>query len=209
MLPRLASAKGNDKFLFNELLERGWKYSLIFALLVTSAGVPLAYEFTNFFFGDLYANSVVTLQILLCGAAFAYMVNFLQTVIISIDKQKILISVAISGLIINVILNYFAIKMYGYVGAAIVTILVEAIVFVLFSYYTLKISAARGLITQLLKVTGCWLLPAIPIMLMPVDNISYVRALLWASGFIVLLRFTGVINDQEWSRLTMVFQNIK
>jgi O-antigen/teichoic acid export membrane protein len=141
--------------------------------------------------------------------AFAYMVNFLQTVIISIDQHKVLVSVAISGLILNIAFNYIAIQMYGYVGAAVVTVLVQALVFTLFGYYIIIKSAGTHFIVQLVKVISCWLLPAIPVMIISVDISSYVRALLWSLGFVVLLRITRAINDDEWRGFALVFQKIK
>ena len=176
---------------------------------MASVGVPLSYNFTDLFYGEQYAESVIALQVLLYGVAFAYMVNFLQTVMISIDRQKVLVSVAIFGLLLNVTLNYFAIRAYGYVGAAVITVIVEALVFLVLSHYIINAAVGSSLIFQLLKVIVCWLLPAIPAMLMAFDISNYIRALLWSFGFIVLLRLTRAINDNEWGRFVMVFQNIK
>jgi O-antigen/teichoic acid export membrane protein len=209
MLPRLSSSKSGDSTIFKEMVTQGWKYSLILALLVISVGVPLSYNFTDLFYGELYTESAITLQVLLYGVAFAYMVNFLQTVMISIDRQKVLVLVAVLGLVLNVALNYIAIELYGYVGAAVVTVIVEALVFMVLSYYIISVSVGSSLIFQLLKVIACWLLPAIPVMFIAFDLSNYIRASLWSFGFIVLLRLTRAINDKEWGRFSMVFQSIK
>ena len=209
MLPRLSSTKGGGSTIFNEMVTQGWKYSLILALLVTSVGVPLSSDFTYLFYGELYRESTIILQVLLYGVAFAYMVNFLQTVMISIDRQKVLVMVAMLGLVLNVLLNYFAIQRYGYVGAAVVTIVVEALVFMGLSYYIIRASVGSGLIIQLLKVVVCWLLPAIPALLMSFDNLNYILALLWPISFVVLLRLSRVISDDDWGRFSMIFQRVK
>ena len=208
MLPRLSLSKSGDSTLFREMVTQGWKYSLILALLVASVGVPLSSDFTLLFYGELYLKSVIALQVLLYGVAFAYMVNFLQTVMISIDKQKVLVSIAIFGLVLNVTLNYSAIQTYGYVGAAVVTVIVEALVFMALSYYIIKVSIGNSIIFQLLKVIACWSLPAIPAMLISFDISNYVRALLWSSGFVVLMRSTKAIDDQEWQKCTLAFQKL-
>jgi len=209
MLPRLSLSKNSDSEVFEEIITQGWRYLLILALLVISIGMPLTYDFIDMFYGELYVESAITLKILLYGVAFAYMVNFLQTVMISIDKQKILVSIALFGLILNVLLNYIVIQRYGYVGAAVVTVIVEALVFLMLSYYIISICVESSLILQLLKVTACWLIPVIPAMLIPIDIPNYVRALFWSIGFIVLLRLTKAINDQEWMKFAMVFHNLK
>lgn len=208
MLPRLSSCKKGDG-IFNGLVTLGWKYTLILALTVTAVGVPLSGEFIDIVYGNLYSNSAISLQILLYGVAFAYMVNFLQTVLISIDQHKVLISVAILGLILNIALNYIAIQMYGYVGAAVITVLVQALVFMLFGYYILNVSTGENFIFLLLKVAGCWVLPAIPTMMVSDDISKYVHSLLWSFGFVVLLRLTRVITDDEWHSFTLALQKIK
>lgn len=209
MLPRLSSSKSGDSTIFKKMVTQGWKYSLILALLVTSVGVPLSYNFTDLVYGEQYMESAIALQVLLYGVAFAYMVNFLQTVMISINRQKVLVSVAVFGLVLNVALNYIVIQSYGYVGAAVVTVIVEALVFMALSYYIISISVGSSLILQLLKVTACWLLPAIPAMFISFDASNYVRALIWSIGFIVLLRLTRVINDHEWRLFTAYIPHTK
>ena len=209
MLPRLSSSKSADSAIFKEMVTQGWKYLLILALLVTSVGVPLSYDFTDLVFGQQYMESAIALQVLLYGVTFAYMVNFLHTVMISINRQKVLVSIAVFGLVLNVALNYIVIQSYGYVGAAVVTVIVEALVFMVLSYYIISISVGSGLILQLLKVIACWLVPAIPVMLISFDISNYIRALLWSLGFIVLLRLTRVINDHEWRLFTAYIPHTK
>ena len=75
MLPRLSSCKVGDGNIFKGLVTQGWKYTLILALLVTAVGVPLSSEFVDIVYGDLYVNSSISLQILLFGVAFAFMVE--------------------------------------------------------------------------------------------------------------------------------------
>jgi O-antigen/teichoic acid export membrane protein len=206
MLPRLSSGRSGDSRIFKEMVGQGWKYSLILALLVASVGIPLSHDFTYLFYGELYLESVISLQILLYGVAFAYMVNFLQTVMISIDRQKTLVLIAIFGLTFNVVLNYFAIQKHGYVGAAAVTLIVEALVFLLLGYYIIKASVGSRIIMELLKVIACWLLPSVLVIFVSFDISNYIRALLWSIGFVILLRLTRSINDEEWNRFSTIIR---
>lgn len=208
MLPRLSRSHGADKKTFETLLAQGWKYSLIFALIVTAVGLPLAADFTNIIYGASYAQSIIALQILLCGAAFAYMVSFLQTVIISIDKQKILVAVALIGLGLNVILNLFAIRRYGYAGAAAVTIFVEAIVFGLLSYQFSKQSPGSSPVIVLLKTTACWAVAAIPVASLLMDAAGFVKAITWGMLFVIFLRISKVIDDSEWDQAVTFFKRL-
>ena len=210
MLPRLSASLGDqNRGEFNELVTQGWKYSLIVALCVTAFGVPLAYELTELFYGNQYIRSAVTLQILFFGVIVAYMVNFLQTVMISAHMQNKLVVIAMSGLVMNVAINYFAIRSHGYVGAAAVTVLVESIVFLMLGYYIVRLSAGAAFVGGLLKIIVCWVVSAAPVLLVLDDMPRYMSSGLWVAGFVLLLRAVNVVTDQEWRHIASVFQGAK
>lgn len=208
LLPRLSSNKDGDREQFNVLVAQGWKYVLILAFLVTAVGVPLSSEFVAIVYGESYADTDTTLQILLYGVAFAYMVNFLQTVLISLNLSKVLVTIALLGLFLNVIFNYFAIHAYGYIGAAAVTVLVQALVFMMFAYYIVKVAVGKKILLQLTTVVICWLLAAVPDLILVDGLSSIIHALIWSITFAILLRVTKVINDNEWQNFSSFFRKI-
>ena len=101
--------------------------------------------------------------------------------------------------------DYFAIQKHGYIGAAAVTLIVEALVFLLLGYYIIKASVGKGIIMELMKVIACWLLPVL-VIFVSFDISNYIRALLWSIGFVILLRLTRSINDEEWNRFFTIIR---
>ena len=194
---------------FSLLVGKGFKYVLILALVVMAAGIPLAKIVTGIVYGSDYTRSAITLEILLYGIAFAYLVNLLQTVMISINRQNALVVIAMIGLVLNIAMNVVAIHLYGYVGAAVVTVIVEALVFVLLYSYLFMISPADRLPARGPTLTvGCWLLIAVMIMLSAESLPGYVQSLVWVAGFVVMIRILGVIEDAEWQHAVSFMRHL-
>lgn len=131
-MPRLARLFIDNKTEFMSLLEDGLKYVIILAILVAINGIFLSNPVILLTFGDQYVDSVNSLKILLAGMAFVFVINFLQTAMISIDMQKIVLYISLFGLTMNVVVNLILIPLYGYIGAAIATVVTEGLICVIF-----------------------------------------------------------------------------
>jgi O-antigen/teichoic acid export membrane protein len=199
-LPRMALLNTEDFTGFSGLVRQGWKFSLLLALFVTAAGVPLASDFITIFFGASYSKSVLVMQILLFGAAFAYMVNFLQTVMISSNNQNTLFFIAMGGLVLNVVLNYFLIHLYGFVGAAVVTVFVEGVVFVALGRQVYIRIEGKKHISVLIKALLCWVLLGVFVFMAMRDMSAYVQSALWSIGCVVIWRLLKIVDNDEWER---------
>ena len=209
LLPRLSAGCGEDRETFSLLVGNGIKYVLILALVVMAAGIPLVTDVTGIVYGGDYTRSAITLEILLYGIAFAYLVNLLQTIMISINRQNALVVIAMIGLVLNIAMNVVAIHFYGYVGAAVVTVIVEALVFVLlYGYLFMRSPADRLPARELVLAVGCWLLIAVMIMLAAENLPGYVQSLVWVAGFVVMIRMLGIIEDAEWRHAVSILRRV-
>jgi len=127
-MPPLARLFIENKNEFMSLFEDGLKYIIIAAIIVGINGILLSEPIILLTFGEQFIDSVNTLKILLAGMVFVFTIYFLQTVMISIDMQKILLYISLLGLAMNVIVNLILIPSYGQIGAAIATISVEGLI---------------------------------------------------------------------------------
>jgi O-antigen/teichoic acid export membrane protein len=134
-MPRLSTLFKKSIASFQHLMIRGMKYVFCLSLLITINGVILSDKIITIFYGNAYSNSIISMNILLVGALFVFTLNFLHMVMISMDKQRVILSLAIFGLFLNVILNIFLIQKYGYLGAAFATVAVESILLRKYNFY--------------------------------------------------------------------------
>lgn len=131
LMPRLSQYYKTNHMAFKELFSNGLKYIIILGLIVTTNGLLLSKTIIPILFGIEYNMASISLNILLIGIIFSYIINFLNTALITMDLQKIMLQIAVFGLVCNVALNFIFIPFYGYVGAAWATIIVQGIVMII------------------------------------------------------------------------------
>lgn len=85
-----------------------------------------------------YANSALTLQILIFATGIIFFSNIFNSVAYSIGKQKSLVWPNIIFALANVVLNLIFIPVYSYVGASIATVVTEFMVLLVIYYIVSK-----------------------------------------------------------------------
>ena len=197
LLPRLSSLFTKDMNLFSELMNRGFKYVFVMSLLVIGNGIILSGNIILLLYGEEYRQSVVALNILLFGIAVVFPINYLQTVMIAVDKQKMIFVFAIIGLIANVIMNIFLIQKYGFVGAALATVAAEALVFCLLIKITSNYQARRFWWKAFMKPLIAALIPLAIIEAAMFTNHPLAKAIVFNIAFVILLAALRFFDDDE------------
>jgi O-antigen/teichoic acid export membrane protein len=125
--PFLLKSKNNTHIFFNLVN----KYFLVF--LSGSILVIIPFWFISPLFilvkAD-FAASILPFRILLLSLPFFFTTSFLQWILITLGKQKYLMTVYLVSTIVNIILNIIFIPQYSYVACAIITLVSEAVVFI-------------------------------------------------------------------------------
>jgi O-antigen/teichoic acid export membrane protein len=129
-MPRLSRLFKQDETVFRTLVGDGIKYVFLIAVIVALNGVVLSEFVVPLFFGEEFAASIASMRLLLLGVPFAFCLNFLQMAMISMDRQKVVFQTTAIGLVLNVLLNLLLIPSIGYRGAALSTVIVEALLLV-------------------------------------------------------------------------------
>jgi len=135
LYPRLSQLFVLNKKAHFLLSSRAAKYMFVISLPILICGILLSKNIINTLFGEGFQNSVDALQILLVGVVFVFQIRLFQIILNSIDKQKIVMYVGLTGLIVNVFLNLLLIPRYGFKGAAATTVMSELMVFGIYYFY--------------------------------------------------------------------------
>lgn len=142
-----------------------------------------------------FKGTDVALKLILIAMFFSFLNTLFTFALISIDKQSLLLVINLIGAAFNVITNLIFIPEYGFIGAAITTIITEIIVlagtyiamkkyanFKIFDLTSLKIlfsGALMGLTVYLLQpITYTWLENANVLILVPIGGIIYAGSIL-------------------------------
>jgi len=135
LYPRLSQLFVLNKKAHSLLSSRAAKYMFVISFPILILGILLSKNIINILFGEGFQNSVVALQILLVGVIFVFQIWLFQTILNSIDKQKVVMYIGLTGLIVNVFLNLLLIPRYGFKGAAATTVMSELMVFGIYYFY--------------------------------------------------------------------------
>lgn len=150
-----------------KVLRKSTQFMFLLALFIAILITILAYRIIPLIWGSGFSQSVISIQILIWGGAFAFFTPIATHTLIAINKQKIPAYIYLAGLLINVILNLILIPKFSYVGASISVLLSEFVMasFALFYIFqnlkfnpfpkqTLRIllvSLLTGILTWLIK----------------------------------------------------------
>jgi O-antigen/teichoic acid export membrane protein len=114
--------------------------------------VVLAQPIILFFGGEQYVpNSVIALQVLIFFLPFSYINSVTQYVLIAVNQQRFLTYGFIIGASFNILANLVMITLFGYVGAALVTIFSEIILLIPFMYGVRRYIGSVPLLSLMLK----------------------------------------------------------
>jgi len=138
LYPRLSQFFILSKKAHLALSLKGAKYMLIISLPVLVCGIILSNNIITTLFGEEFQNSIIVLQILFLGVLIVFQIWLFQTILNSIDKQKVVMYISLIGLVINISLNLLLIPRYTFKGAAVTTVLSELTVFIIYYLYLYK-----------------------------------------------------------------------
>jgi O-antigen/teichoic acid export membrane protein len=129
ILPRLSELYPTNPGHHQRLATKSVKYMFIGGLPVLTYGILFSDFLINFFFKGEFAPAVVTLQILFLGIAFEYPNWMVNSTLISMNRQRVIMFLGLVGLGSKIILNLLLIPRYGYNGSAVATVIAEFIIF--------------------------------------------------------------------------------
>lgn len=209
LLPRLSWMYRHRSDQYRELGHSAVKTLFTLGIWVAALGCFFSERIITLVYEATYLPSIPTLQILFAGFLFLYPIWMLHTILISSEKQRVVMITALFGLVINVIFNYIYIPRYGANGAALVTVVSQAVqtisvvIYLSRSGLTLPFFPIFGkaIVSVLITLGLLSLLPDMADWL-----IAVLGTALYISGLIVLKTFGtrefGVVREQ----LTVLFK---
>jgi O-antigen/teichoic acid export membrane protein len=179
------------------LFESFLRYLLLIALPIAIGIWSIADKVITFLYSNAYASSTQVLQIIIWVIPLMYLSEYLGYIVIIGNKEGRVARAIIISTTFNIALNLFLIPRYGYVAAAIMTVVTEGIL-VLLHLWTL-----RGMV-NIPKLTSVVLRPVLAGALMGVLVISikaylplFLTISIGAVAYITLLFAFRVIKKDE------------
>ncbi|HEV3479802.1 MAG TPA: flippase [Gaiellaceae bacterium] len=125
VFPLLAAAvRGGDAA---DVVRKAFSFLLLMGVPLALALVVLAEPLVALVAGEGFEAAAVPLRILAPALVFTFVNAVFAAVLIALNRQRALILVSLAGLALNVLVNLYAIPRFGYVGAAVTTVISEGI----------------------------------------------------------------------------------
>src|SRR5215211_1666576 len=111
----------------DDVIRKSFSFLLLVAAPLALALVVLADPLVRLVAGDGFEAAAVPLRILAPALVFAFVNAVFASLLIALNRQRALIVVSAAGILLNVVANLYAIPRYGYVGAAVTTVISEGV----------------------------------------------------------------------------------
>ena len=125
LFPRFSILHQGSNSSIRGLTERGCKYLVALAIVITLIGVIGANHWIAILYGPGYGHAALALQILLLSTIFMFVWVVFVVLLNSINHPGIPLVGVLLGAATNTLLNFFLIPDYGYVGASVATVIAD------------------------------------------------------------------------------------
>src|SRR3989344_2650207 len=119
-LSRLVKANVNE---FTKVVERGLSAVMLMAIPLVVSILLTAEQISNLFYGDAYLGSAASLRILSLTLLLTFPATVLIHSLFAHNKQKDLVPFWTFGSVLDVILNWLMIPVFGIIGAAVSSVI--------------------------------------------------------------------------------------
>ena len=137
LLPVMSNYFKTSRVSLNKLYQHSVRYMYLLALPITVGTILLSKRIIFMIYGVEYLHSARVLSILIWAELFIFVEVIMSHMLLSINKQKIILFTAGIGATINVVLNFLLIPGMSDTGAAIATVASD-IYFVISAAYFLS-----------------------------------------------------------------------
>lgn len=110
-----------------DMIRKAFSFLLLIGVPLALALVALADPLVALVAGDGFEAAAVPLRILAPAVVLTFVSAVFSGVLVALNRQRALIAVSLAGITINVLANLYAIPHFGYVGAAVTTVISEAL----------------------------------------------------------------------------------
>lgn len=144
-LPRFSAYFGReDQSAYFILLNKVFEAQIIILFPCVAGLFMLSKEIILLVAGEAYVAGYVALKILSISLAFAVLASFFcNCVLLPQKKEKVCLIASVISAAVNLLLNFIAIPLFGYNGAASTTLLSECIVFMIYVAESRKLCTIR------------------------------------------------------------------
>ena len=125
VFPLLAAAVRGE--CADDVVRKSFSFLTLIAVPAALALIAFADPLVALVAGDGFEAAAVPLRILAPALVFAFVNAVFASLLIALNRQRALILVSAAGILLNIVVNLYAIPRFGYIGAAVTTVISEGV----------------------------------------------------------------------------------
>ena len=180
-----------DKEKFRNMLQKSITSILLIALPITSGIFFLSQEIISLLYGEAYLGATSSLQILSLSILTTFPLSLIANAAFALNEQKNLIIFGVAGVILNAVLDFALIPIYGILGCAIAT-LVSQIISNTFLWMRIKHLNYFAVFPYLAKIILSTIIMSISLLILVYYNFSIILIIPYAIiiyfGLLIILK---------------------
>jgi O-antigen/teichoic acid export membrane protein/glycosyltransferase involved in cell wall biosynthesis len=199
LYPAFSRRYGRGETTLVQLYEAGLKYLLLIGLPIAAGIFWTADRWVQLFFGQDFMPAAPVLAVLVWVIPLAFVSEFMRYALLATDQEKTAVGGLSLAIVTNVGLNLWLIPTYGIVGAAVVAVITEGLLVLL---YALSLRAElksihfnravfRPILATLILLVTLWIGPRPLIWQLFISGAAYALAIL----------FLRILTPFEWQAL--------
>jgi stage V sporulation protein B len=199
ILPAASEASSlKDKNLLKSYVNQLYRY-VVLLILPICAGVSIFAEpIIGLLFGHEFIYGANALSVLVIGMTFYTLFMVLSSVIQGIGHPRLPMIILLAGIVINIILNYVMVQIYGIIGAAVATTTAAFIIMVAIVWKTFKITEVKPPYSDLIKIGIASGLMGLSIWIIPKTVYGLILALIIAPiVYLAVFTFIGGFKKKD------------
>lgn len=183
-------------------VRRSFTYLLVAVVPVAIGGIMLSDRFISLIYGSAFDASVPALQILLAALVFVFVIRPISAALLTVGQERLNMHLMMVFSVLNIALNLIFIPLFSHIGAALTTLICEALLLAAYLYYYQKHIGMLQVWKRVGKTIAAGMILAAAVWLglargLPLGVIIAGGAVIYG-GMVILL---GIIRPAEWQEL--------
>lgn len=154
IFPVMSKLFKNDKGILKVSFEKSVKYLTMITIPLAIATMLYSLDIITFIYGHKFDEAAQPLSILIWTVCFLFLNGAAASLLNASNEEVAVTKVNAIAAVFNIVLNFFMIPYYSYIGAAITTVLSDLLILCLYLYIMSKLGQLpnKRLILDLVKI---------------------------------------------------------
>lgn len=205
ILPIFSKFYVDRKDMLDYSYKKSLKYLTILSMPIAMGTTVLSEKIVLFMYGPIYINTIPILELIIWALPAIFLSYILGTSIASINKQHETVKATFLCLILSTVGNFILIKLFGGIGAAMITIANEVSMVLFYIYIMHKYGYKVPLLKILLKpfIASCIMGAVIYYLNLELFTSIAIGIIVYFVAIIVIKTF----NEDDWNILKQLIPN--